>query len=90
MEVNNWKMQMNGLVWQKDSGNKEQPEAEKQRKKWLGKMNIEFFLEFASYMIRQIQIPRQEVSLFYQAWVHHEHKETTNTVWKNADSVCLH
>ena len=35
------KMQVNGPVRQKGSGNKEQQKAEKQRRKWMGKMKLE-------------------------------------------------
>ena len=34
------KLQRNGSVWQKDSGDHEQLKAEKQRKKWIAKSNL--------------------------------------------------
>ena len=36
------RMQVNGLVQQKDSGNKRQWKAEKKRRKWIGERNEEF------------------------------------------------
>ena len=39
------KFQTNGPVQQKDSGNKKQQNAEKQRREWIGERNLELTLE---------------------------------------------
>ena len=56
-------MQVNGPLGQNDLGNKEQENAEKHRRKWMGKRNLEL----------SVWIPRQEVDLFQQTIAHHQH-----------------
>ena len=52
------KMQVNGPVRQKDRGNKEQRNAEKQRDTWVGKRNLELNLrDSKAELIQQAWVP---------------------------------